>query len=64
MVDKKIPKILERIGISANASIDSEHKETTSVMPPKPKAPPPPKGPKNSRGFGGSSIRRTSGRGR
>lgn len=64
MVDKKIPKILERIGISANVSVDPNQKEASPVMSPKPKAPPPPKGPKSSRGFGGSNIRRTSGRGR
>lgn len=63
MVEKKIPKLFERIGISANANVAVDH-TTTPVLSPKPKAPPPPKGPKNSRGFGGSKVRRTSGRGR
>jgi hypothetical protein len=63
VVEKKIPKIFERIGISTDANVAVEH-TASPVMSPKPKAPPPPKGPKNSRGFGGSQVRRTSGRGR
>ena len=63
MVEKKIPKLFERIGISANANVATDQ-AATPVMSPTPKAPPPPKGPKNSRGFGGSQVRRTSGRGR
>ena len=63
MQDKKIPKLFERIGISTDANVAASHNDVP-VMSPKPKAPPPPKGPKKSRGFGGSQVRRTSGRGR